>query len=43
MHQMGLIIGKGKMRRIRYLEIFWLDTGQASGPGAFPAMSSDVG
>jgi hypothetical protein len=29
MRQMGLIIGKGKMRRIRCLEILWLDTGLA--------------
>jgi hypothetical protein len=41
MRQTGLIIGKGKMRGIRDLEILWLDSGKAMGPGAFPAMSSD--
>jgi hypothetical protein len=41
MRQTGLIIGKWKMRGIRHLEIFWLDSGQAPGPGAFSAMFSD--
>jgi hypothetical protein len=31
----GLIIGKGKMRGIRRLEILWLDTEPAVGLGAF--------
>ena len=30
MRQVELIIGKWKMRRIRRLEIFWLDMGRAS-------------
>ncbi len=32
------MIGKWKMRRIRHLEILWLDEGWG---GAFSAMSSD--
>jgi hypothetical protein len=40
MRQLGLIIGKWKMRRIIHLEIFWVDAGRAPGSGAFSAMSS---
>jgi len=38
MHSNKEIIGKRKVRRIRRLEILWLDAGHAPGGVAFPAV-----
>jgi hypothetical protein len=42
MRRMGSIIRKWKMRGIRWLGIFWIDTGRVAGSVAFPAMVENV-